>query len=57
MATIYALYKGDNLIDTGTVYQLAKRRNVKVETIQFYGSPTYQKRVKGGNGLCLVKIE
>ena len=43
-AKVYALYKGEKLIDTGTAYQLAKRQNVQVKTIFAYQTPNYQKR-------------
>lgn len=53
-AKVYALYKGENLIDTGTIYQLAKRQNVQIKTISFYQTPTYQKRNRGRNHRTLV---
>ncbi|QEY23535.1 MULTISPECIES: hypothetical protein [Neisseriaceae] len=56
-AKIYALYKGENLIDTGTVYQLAKRQNVQVKTIRYYQTPNYQKRNHGHNHRVLVLLE
>ena len=52
----YALYKGDKFIDIGTKEYLAKLLNVKNETIEFYSSPTYLKRVKD-NGYVVVRIE
>lgn len=54
----YAMYKGDKLLGIGTIKELTKTLNVKVETIRFYNTPTYQKRVKRGkNRRELVKIE
>ncbi|MCK3935693.1 hypothetical protein HCC45_05025 [Streptococcus suis] len=38
----YALYKGDKLLAIGTAKELAERFGVKVSTIHFYKSPTYQ---------------
>lgn len=52
----YALYKGDKFIDIGTKEYLAKILNVKKETIEFYASPTYQKRTKD-NAYVVVRIE
>lgn len=52
----YALYKGDEFIDLGTVDHLAKRLNVKENTIRFYSYPTYQKRTKG-HGYVLIEIK
>lgn len=53
---IYALYKDDRLIAEGTLAQIAKKQGVKESTISFYGSPTYQKRIKK-SGLSLTLLE
>ena len=42
----YAIYKGDKFIDIGTAKELAEKRNVKPETIEFYASPSYLKRLE-----------
>ncbi len=42
----YAMYKGDECIAVGNIYQIAKKLNIKIETIRFYLTPTYKKRVK-----------
>lgn len=56
----YALYKGDNLLCIGTIQQIAKHRNVQPETIRFYLTPTYQKRIakrkNARNYLVLTKL-
>ena len=52
----YALYKGDVLIDVGTLQELATRRGVKPSTIYYYSMPTYQRR-GGTNRLLAVKID
>ena len=36
----YALYKGDELLGMGTVKELARQFNVKIETIHYYNTPT-----------------
>ena len=41
----YALYKGDELIRTGTLQKIAEAENVQVETIRFYTTNTYKKRI------------
>lgn len=41
----YAIYKGENLLAIGTERQLARDLGVKVETIKFYRSPAYQRRL------------
>ena len=43
---VYALYKGDKYITSGTKKELADYLGVKVDTITFYMSPTYEKRGK-----------
>lgn len=54
----YAMYKGEELLGIGTIQELAKVLNVKVKTIRFYRTPTYQKRVKKGkNRRELIEIE
>ena len=45
----YALYRGDELLDVGTANEIAKRRNVKPETIRFYATPSYQRQSKFKN--------
>lgn len=40
----YALYKGDTLLHTGTLDELAKKHGVKVETIRFYTTPAHRRR-------------
>lgn len=54
----YALYKGEECISIGTIYEIAKETNVKVETIRFYKTPTYKKRCKKGkNRRVLVELD
>lgn len=43
---IYALYKGDTYVIDGTKEELAEYLGVKTQTIEFYISPTYEKRGK-----------
>ena len=55
---IYVLYLGDEVIDMGTKDELAKRRNVKPDTIYFYSTQAYRKRIKGqDNRLLAVKVD
>lgn len=55
----YAVYKGDELLGIGTAKELAERLKVKVETIKFYSTTSYQKRIKkeNHNRLISVKLE
>ena len=55
---IYAMYKGEECLGIGTLKELAKELNVKEDTIRFYTTPTYKRRVKKSkNRRELVLIE
>lgn len=51
----YALYKGESLIASGSIAEIARIQGVKPATIGFYMSPTYQKRIKK-SGLRLISL-
>ncbi len=55
---MYALYKGEIILATGTIYQIAEKMNIKARTVLFYGTKSYLKRAsgKGDNNRVLVKI-
>lgn len=59
--SVYALYKGEELLMIGTIEEIAKARGVQVETIKFYLYPTYQRRIakrkNPKNYLTLTKLE
>lgn len=58
MSKIYAMYKGDDCIAMGTIIQLSKQLGVSIQTIRFYLTPSYKKRVKKGkNRRELIKVE
>ncbi|PED63993.1 hypothetical protein [Priestia megaterium] len=42
----YAVYKGEQLLAVGTAMECAEELNVKPETIHFYTTPTYKRRLK-----------
>lgn len=46
---IYALYKGDEPIDDGTLKEMSERQGVKVETLRFISTPAYIKRMEEKN--------
>lgn len=54
--SIYAIYKGDEFLDLGTVEEMAKKFNVRKQTITFWASPANTKRV-GKNGKVAVRID
>ena len=57
----YALYRGEDLMCIGTASEIAQERNVQVQTILFYKTPSYQKRVESRktskNALVLVAFD
>ena len=58
MSKIYAMYKGEDCIAMGTIIQLSKQLGVSIQTIRFYLTPSYKKRVKKGkNRRELIKVE
>jgi len=56
-----AVYKGDNLICLGTVDECAKVMGIRLETVKFYLTPSYQKilkkRKEASDSLVVIKIE
>lgn len=56
--TIYAIYKGEEFLNLGTVPELAKYLNVSERTIKFYTTKTYRKRRKdSNNSIIVIKVE
>lgn len=51
----YALYKGDELLDMGTLEYLSKKFNVKKKSLLFYQSPAYKRRTSDQRGRRVVK--
>ncbi|AYP29934.1 host nuclease inhibitor [Streptococcus phage SW27] len=52
----YALYKGEELLAMGTKREIAEKLGVSVNTITFYGTPSYAKRTSEGLSRRLVKL-
>ena len=55
MASLYAVWKGDELVAMGTAKELAKQLGVKVRTIYWYVSPAAKRRDKG-NRIVVERI-
>lgn len=53
----YALYKGNVLLDIGTLDELQEKYKVKRETLYFYQTPAHKRREKKGNLRVLVKLD
>ena len=47
--TTYVLYRGDEVLDVGTAREIAERRGVRPETIRFYCTASYRKRIRNGD--------
>lgn len=58
MVKVYAMYKGEECLATGTLVQLSKKLNISIQTLRFYLTPTYRKRfIKSKNRRELIRIE
>ncbi|WP_173391474.1 hypothetical protein [Clostridium sp. Ade.TY] len=56
---MYALYKGEELLCMGTIYQIAKEQNIKVKTVMYYKTKAYKRKIakrKGKNARILVEV-
>ena len=57
----YTLYKGEEQLHTGTIEELAALRGVKVSTMKYLLSPTYEKRLANrkevSGALVLVSLD
>ncbi len=51
----YAMYKGDEFIDLGTIPDLAKKYHVREDNLRYRATKTYRRRVK--HGTMLIRIE
>ena len=43
----YTLYKGDEILAVGTKHEIAKKLNISIKTVHFYGTPSNAERDKG----------
>ncbi|MBY0755056.1 hypothetical protein K5V21_06265 [Clostridium sardiniense] len=56
---MYALYKGEKILCMGTIYQIAEALNIKVRTVQYYGTNANRRKIKkrnSKNSRVLVEI-
>lgn len=40
----YALYKGDEFVDLGTIKYLSKKYHIPEKTLRYYGMPRWKKQ-------------
>lgn len=52
----YAVYKGEDLIASGTLRECAEKLSVKPDTILFYRTPSYKRRTTE-NARRTVKLD
>lgn len=52
----YAVYKGEKLLEIGTVREIAKRLKVKEKTVYFWSMPSNHKRNKK-NARIAIRLE
>ena len=60
MAIEYALYKGDNFVDIGTISELSERYNISEKTLRWYSTPCYKKKLENKKNIksyIVCKIE
>ena len=57
----YAVYKGESLVCIGTIQEYADHMGVLPETVRFYKTPVYQRRLakrkKSQNYLTVTELE
>ncbi len=57
----YVVYKGDSFVCVGTIKECAEHMNVLPETVRFYTTPAYQRRLKkrkkARNYITVTKLE
>lgn len=54
----YALYRGDEFVDVGTLREMSERLGKNPDTLRFYGSPAHMRRsAQGGEHYELFPLE
>ena len=53
----YALYKGDEFIAEGTPREIAKKTGKTFDSLMFYTTPAYGRRVEKANSPWLEMVE
>ena len=53
----WALYKGDEFIADGTIAEIAAKTGKTFDTLRFYTTPAYQRRVENAKRARLEMVE
>ncbi|MCT8389551.1 hypothetical protein D0501_05625 [Leuconostoc holzapfelii] len=53
----YALYRGDEFIADGTPREIAEKTGKTFDSLMFYTTPAYQKRVEKAKGPVLEMVD
>lgn len=53
----YALYKGDEFIAEGTPREIAKKTGKTLDSLMFYTTPAYRRRVEKSKGQILEMVD
>jgi len=53
----YALYKGERMLAIGTMQEIAYEMKIKLNSVRYIKTPSYQKRGTGKNRRVLVDLE
>lgn len=54
---VYALYKGEDLVEMGTAKHIAEVLGITESSVLFYQSPSYRKRTSEERGKRLIRLE
>lgn len=53
---VYALYRGDTYVTSGTADEIAEELGIDRKTVLFYSTPAYKKRIKH-KGYQLINLK
>lgn len=54
---IWALYKGEELLATGTIMQISRRTGKTFDHLMFMTTPAYKKKPDNGNKMQMEELE
>lgn len=54
---IWALYKGEELLATGTIMQISRRTGKTFDHLMFMTNPAYKKKPDNGNKMQMLELE